>query len=169
MTTIPSIGWGPIAAFFVASAAIGVSAGYLAGQSGPDANVLAAVLPVVISGAGGALVVLHLKSRAPPTPRDYYITAFAVILFTMSLLAGSHTGRWARDYAETIAYEQSLEIRLKLERSRRETLIQFLQRCSRQEFVINRGRHALGLPPILTAVICAASRSSSSSRGESGT
>ena len=57
-----TLGRRTITVFFVAAASIGWTAGFLAGQSGPHANVLAAVLPVVISGAGGALVFLHLLS-----------------------------------------------------------------------------------------------------------
>ena len=85
-------GWIATTVFLVASASIGWTAGFLAGQSGPDAGVLAAVLPVVISGAGGALIMLLLKSPEPPAPQAYYVTGSAVILFTTTLLLGTQNG-----------------------------------------------------------------------------
>jgi len=148
------LGWRPITVFFLASASIGWAAGYLAGQSGPDASVLAAVLPVVISGAGGALVVLHLKSPEPPNALSYYVTGFAVIVFTTSLLAGAHVGRWLRNYTDEVGFQQARLLELKLAHSQREAHMQFLERCSRQEFIINRGRQALRLPPLATELIC---------------
>ena len=154
MATESPIGWRPAAVFFLASASIGWAAGYLAGQSGPDANVLAAVLPVVISGAGGALVFQHLRAAAPPTPSNYYLTGFAVIVFIYALLAGTQVGLWVRADGETVAYEQSLRIRHKLAQSQHEARMHYLERCSRQEFIINRGRQALGLPPLSSELIC---------------
>ena len=154
MPTESSIGWRPAVVFFLASASIGWGTGYLAGQSGPDANVLAAVLPVVVSGAGGALVFQHLRTAVPPEPADYYITGFAVIVFICALLAGSLTGLWVRTLSETAAYEQSLLIRYKLTQSQHEARMHYLERCSRQEFIINRGRQALGLPPLSSELIC---------------
>lgn len=149
-----SPGWLAVGIFFLASASIGWAAGYLAGQSGPDANVLAAVLPVVISGAGGALVFVHLKSPAPPTPVSYYITGFAVIVFTTSLLAGAHIGRWLRNYTDELEFQQALRMERAVALSQREARMQYLEQCSRHEFIINRGRETMGLPPLSTEQIC---------------
>ena len=148
------LGWRLITVFFLASASIGWAAGYLAGQSGPDANVLAAVLPVVISGAGGALVVLHLKSSEPPTPLSYYITCVAVIVFTSSLLVGAHIGRWLRNYTDEVEFYQAQQVEQAVARNQLEVRMQFLEQCSRQEFIVNHGRRALALPPLPTEVIC---------------
>ena len=154
MADVSPLGWCPITVFFVAAASIGWTAGYLAGQSGPDANVLAAVLPVVISGAGGALVVLHLRSPTPPTPVSYYITGFAVLVFTISLLVGSHVGRWLRDYTDEIGYYRVQEFENAAAPIRHAARMQYLERCSRDEYIINQGRRALGLPPLATELIC---------------
>ena len=112
------------------------------------------MLPVVVSGAGGALIFQHLRTAAPPTPAHYYITAIAVIVFISALLAGTQIGLWVKVYSETVAYEQSLLIRHKLAQSQQEVRMHYLERCSRQEFIINRGRLALGLPPLASELIC---------------
>lgn len=145
-----------VTVFFLASASIGWAAGYLAGQSGPDANVLAAVLPVVISGAGGALVFVHLKSPASRARGRYYITGAAVIVFITSLLAGAHIGRSLRNYTDEHELLHALQMERAVAGRQREARMQFLEQCSRDEFIINRGREAMGLPPLSTERVCGA-------------
>ena len=160
MTSDSSLGWRPIAVFLLAVASVGGTVGYLAGQSGPDAKVLAAVvLPIVISGAGSVLVTL-LKST-PETPLSYYITSFAIIVFITSLLAGAHIGHWSKDYADRIEQEEASEIQKKVIEFQKEIIeiqhkirTQYFQRCAREEYIINRGRQALELSPLPTEFIC---------------
>ena len=149
---------------WLASVSIGTATGLLAGQSGPDAHVLAAVLPVVISGAGGALVVLPLKRRQSS---DYVLTAISVILFTISLTIGAQVGRSMRADDETATYLERLKIKERIHKSQYEYQVEFLERCSKDELIINEGRKALGLGPVPDGLLCSSNAAPAFDMGRS--
>lgn len=134
----------------LAPASLGFTTGWLTGQSGPDATVLAAILPAVITGGGWALLAykiklqggtwnLALKHQGRAWNVEYAAISAMVVAFSVFLLVGAHTGRYVREVAEM----SKIEERWKL-----------AGECSRRQFLVNKGRKALGQDPLPTEVFC---------------
>ena len=76
-------------------AILGGATGWLAGQTGPDATVVAALLPVTVS-AGGVLFVLRRQGRDADN-RAWAFMSLCLILFSIALVAGVSAGKRDRD------------------------------------------------------------------------
>ena len=136
-------------ALLIASATLGGGVGWFVGQSGSDAMVLSAVLPMVLTG-GGFLVLL--RAAALSDFAQYIILILSMIFFVITLVIGSLVGNANRLNSE--------EERRKKELNRSiEFRIKFLEQCSADEYRINELRkRLLNLPPLSSEVFCGSQR-----------
>lgn len=126
--------------------ALGFVAGYMTGQSGPDATVLAAVVPAVIS-AGGVVVFSGLRAD---NRHVSIISSACLLFFSVALFLGVNTGVHIRKQAAELNARQAVEQEIAFHQRR----IQMLQLCSQQEFLLNKRRQESGLPPLPPEAIC---------------
>lgn len=137
-------------ALLSAPAALGFAVGLLTGQTGPDSTVVAAVLPVVLSVIGGALLVFKASTTDDGVPPAAILTSTSVVLFSTFVVVGVYIALFMADRA---AHTQILKNRLSFMEAvefRRETL----ERCSANQFVVNGGRATLGLAPLPAEAFC---------------
>ena len=132
-----------------ALAVLALTTGFLVGQAGSTATVLAAVMPIIIAGGGAAALGLSFSGggdsgqirRLPATMRP--AAALGVIIFSTTLLAGNYAGTsykvWTQNEARATA------IRLHLDR---------LKECILDEYTINTARRDISLPPLPPQAFC---------------
>lgn len=133
----------------VALGVLALTTGLLVGQTGADAAVLAAVLPIVVAGGGSAALGLAFRERAkngkaeelPASVRP--AAAAGVIVFSMMLLVGIYGGGLYRTWTQSAAYSEANSLRLER-----------LRRCTLEEVWINRIRTDLKLNPLPIHVVC---------------
>lgn len=121
--------------------AFGWVVGYFVGQSDSEAVILAAVLPVVLSGIG-MFFVLKSTTVGELDARIIMVSIF-IILFSGSLYGGSKEGKYDKGTAKTLNLQQALEARFG-----------YLQNCSVEELRINEFRKDLDLPLLESSVFC---------------
>ena len=124
----------------ISAAALGIVSGNLTGQSGPNAAVVAAVIPAVLSLAGGVVVAASIRSHN--TVSAVQATAFIVvfcILFTVALNG---------------AVEVRMEERDRVVKVAKETHFRELEKCSKVEYLINDNRKKLNLDVLPSEYFC---------------
>lgn len=156
-----SLGVFPTVLVFSAPVALGIATGLLTGQTGVDSTVVAAVLPAVLTGGGGALLAFKLKTDNDGWARDYLVASAAVVLFSISLVLGVYSALYINDRA---AYEQSTAATKEAIAAHelwRKHLVEdlvfrkkMIEQCSKNEALVNAGRRALALPPLPTDAFC---------------
>ncbi|MDE0371290.1 MAG: hypothetical protein OXI73_01910 [Rhodospirillales bacterium] len=133
-----------------ALAVLGLTSGFLVGQAGATADILAAVLPVVIVGGGAAALGISFANpttaenrpaRLPAAIRP--MAAYGVIIFSLALLTGNYGGTVYKVWTQNTARNNA--IHLHLER---------LDNCALDEYSVNAARHELGIPPLPSAAFC---------------
>lgn len=122
----------------VAFSLLGWIVGSLIGRSGVDPVVLSAVLPVLLTGAGGFFI---FKSEDKEGINSI-VLSLSVILFLSTLAFGiiSTVNAVRQEELRYIEYERELHY-------------EALQDCIQMELQINYAREQLGLPPLKTEVI----------------
>lgn len=119
--------------FFSATAVLGGVIGLFMGYGPPEAGLLAAILPVLLTSVGWAIFFIYKSQK-----QDISIVAnFSAIGFLISLVCFAYIG-----YNAYIAYKTSPE------RS------EFLLVCSYMEEGTNRFRKDIGLAPLKSEVFC---------------
>ena len=152
--------WGGLAVV-LAPLCLGGATGYLTGQTGPDATVVAALLPAVLTAGGAAVLALHVRQGANRLDLGFVVASLSVVLFSASLIAGVHAALVVNEFAayeeSRAAHEESLKARER-ERKRYADALDFrrqsLEQCSRNEALVNSGRKALGLAPLPSELFC---------------
>ena len=129
---------------------LGFAAGLLTGQTGADSTVVAAVLPALLTGIGGGLLALTLKTHNNDWAPNYVITSASIALFSVSLVAGVYLALYTKDI---VAYDDSIK-----QRHRYVDALAFrrrsLEQCSKNEYIVNTSRKALGLAPLSFENFC---------------
>ena len=141
-----------------APAALGFATGMLTGLTGTDSTVVAALLPVVLTGIGGALLAFKLKLNRQTWTREHLVASAAVVLFSVFLIGGVHSGLFFNsvDFERESARESARQrLRLKDDLELRKTM---LAECTRNEAKGNSARIQLGLPPLSPKAYCDVSR-----------
>lgn len=129
------------ALLLVAPAVYGGVCGIFVGESNEPAAILAAVLPVGLSGIG-ALV--FFKSANGSEQHDVRImVSLFLIMFSISLLLGAQQGWRAVDERDRDNLADAFMARFT-----------YLQDCSVEELKINEFREKLELPPLESSVFC---------------
>ena len=123
-----------------APAVFGWVVGYFVGQSDSKAVILAAVLPVALSGIG---MVFVFNSAAGREHDVRIMISLFMILFSASLYWGATIGKYDKGVAENSNFGQALEARFN-----------YLQDCSVAELKINSFRKNLALQPLENSVFC---------------
>ena len=152
--------WGT-ALVMVAPAFLGGAAGWLTGQTGADSTVVAAVLPAVLTGGGGALLAFKLKADSNGWQQELLVVCGFVVVFSTCLVAGTYAALAMEKKAaaeERRVAEEQAEVDRELYRKwfaedldfRRESLIQ----CAKNAGIVNSARKSFGLPPIAGDVVC---------------
>ena len=135
----------------ITSVALGLTVGWLTGLSGPDSTVIAAVLPVIISGAA-AVIVLKLKNGKD----SEHLARLCVLalLFSGSLYLGTTIGVFDRDRDAREALFGEIDTRQEYWEKRLPKLDIYLQACSEIEARVNHFREHEGLSPLKSEVFC---------------
>ena len=128
-----------------AAAILGFAVGHLTGLSGPDATVLAAVLPAILS-AGGA-VAAFLATRGYEGKHHTRVVSGLIVLFSVALLVGAHFGSWLRSTIQTQAFHEAAD-------AWQARHIKELKNCTILELRTNDRRAALDLPPLTISQVC---------------
>lgn len=115
--------------------------GKLTGASGPDAGVVAAITPVLISGVG-TIVIVAVGKGENKLGRLIFSTAF-VLCFFLFFEASMDTTAGQRQIR---ARENAIDVF-----NRR---IKMVEICSAQQARLNDGRGMLGLPPLEFETVC---------------
>ena len=134
----------------LAIASLGFLVGWLTGASGsneasaPHPQVVAAVVPVVITASG---LVLYYAALKFPEKLSRMAASFGLIIFCITIFIGVSLSTAALRY--TAAQDLSSVLKLK-------SLINssILEDCSKQEYRINKGRKELGLPDLPSEYFC---------------
>ena len=152
---------------------LGGATGLLTGQTGADSTVVAALLPVVLTGVGGALLAFKLKMDNSDWKPDFLIACGAVVAFSTALLIGLYAALFINAYAGYSEWRESLEGRIearKIERRLDAENLDFrrraLEECSRNEALVNAGRKVLGLGPLPWRAFCDVGQLNSQPVGE---
>ena len=129
---------------------LGAGAGWVTGITKADSTVVAAVLPAILTGAGGALLAFKLRKDHGEWLSELVNTCGAVIVFTLALVAAMHGG---------LTYKEAGEDRERA-RERKQFAIDLdfrrksLLRCSWNEAQVNATRKAAELAPLPAEVFC---------------
>lgn len=139
---------------YCAPAALGLATGMLTGLTGTDSTVVAALLPVVLTGIGGALLAFKLKLNRQTWTREHLVASAAVVLFSVFLIGGVHLGL----FFDSVGFEREStrqRLRMKDDLELRKTMLDV---CTRNEAKGNSARIQLGLPPLSPKAYCDVSR-----------
>ena len=133
-----------------APAFLGAAVGILTGQTGADATVVAALLPAVLTGIGGALLAFKLKKDDNRWARDYIVASTGIVVFSFFLISGM--------YAAFAINERATERIREIQRQRYAEDLDFraesLRRCSQNEAEVNARRVAALLDPLPAETFC---------------
>lgn len=138
----------------------GAATGYLTGQAGYDSDVLPAVLPVLVTGAGAAVVTYNLFNLGGNGRPSNIQTVIMVggILFAGFLIAGAELGTKFRGEAALKARVEAHALGLGLLENERAAALQrrieTLRTCSRMQFLINVERKQVGQAPLPVESFC---------------
>ncbi len=126
---------------FAISAGTGWLAGELTGASGPHSNVVAAVVPVLMSGIGGAIGFKAIWGRG-----DYTDLVLASAFAAVFLVVFRYALYSAVETRQNIANYKIQQIQ--------EKRMTYLENCSLEQLRLNDGREMLGLPPLKFETVC---------------
>lgn len=94
-----SAGKGAVALALTAPLVLGAVAEWWGGLTGADSAVVAAVVPAVLTGGGGALLAIHMRSNGTPWSEKFGFVAAGVIVLSLGLVAGMHGALVYKEYA----------------------------------------------------------------------
>ena len=135
----------------VAVASLGWIVGWFVGHSGSNSVVLAAVLPAVLS-VGGVLAVFRAEIQ---NGHDHsIIMSLAIIVFVLFLYVGSQLGNRDRKITTEESLNKTLKFQKESEWNNLEFQLSYLERCSNNEYYVNKTRAKLGLPSLDSEVFC---------------
>ena len=144
------MGFWNTALVYVAPVFLGGAAGWLTGQTEADSTVVAAVLPAVLTGGGGALLAFKLKRENNVWARDFLNACGFVVIFSVALVLSMHGALTVKDLAtdedretQRKRYAEDLDFR-------RESLLQ----CSWNEARVNSVRETAGLSALPPEAFC---------------
>ena len=147
----------------LAAVVLGFTVGALTGVSGPDATVLAAVLPVVLSAAGPAAVLV--ASKGDGGKRRTRAVSGLIVLFAVGLLVGVPSGAWYDEFTDTVkfneaqdrareAFNEAQERAQEARETARDRHPQDLRECTVLEYKVNAQRSEIKLPPLTISQVC---------------
>ena len=119
-----------------ATASLGLLVGWLTGMSGPAPDVVAAVVPVVVTASGMAI---YYGTRTKPDPVSQVMAGYAILLFCLTIMLGIAGASFLRNESA----EDAVSGRAR-----------YLAECSLEEYNINSGRKELGLPRLPSNYFC---------------
>lgn len=134
-----------------APAVFGWVVGKLVGQSNSEAVILAAVLPVVLSGIG---IVFAFNSTADRQHQIKIVASLFMILFSAFLYWGAQEGKYQKGLEEKDNLDKALEAKSAAQFNQRQARFNYLQNCSVAELKINSIREELDLKPLESSVFC---------------
>ena len=160
-----------LALITLAAATIGLAIGWSTGQAGFDSIVLAAVLPVMLTGIAGAAGAFFIRnagrwSERPGVlrPADFgQIMAPAVIVvsFSTAFILGTFVGAYLEKKGDNAAAREALVAATRLEQSRVARRYEYLVRCTNEFARLNRLREKanhvsseLDLEPLTIGQVC---------------
>lgn len=155
----------------LAAASIGLTIGWSTGQAGLDSDVLAAVLPVILTGvAGGAGLAVHkititrreVPGEAKDADRRLVILASGIVIaFSTAYLVGTIVGRKVSESAQTEKERGTLVEFVQAERDGISWRYDYLVRCTRKLARLNSirersnaERDGLNLEPLTFGQVC---------------
>lgn len=130
----------------LAIALLGILVGWLTGASGSNEasglhpQVVAAVVPVVITASG---LVLYYAALKFPEKLSRMAASCGLIIFCITILLGVSLSRFFLEF--TAVKDLSSVLRIKSS---------ILIECSQQEYLINKVRSDLGLPDLPSEYFC---------------
>ena len=119
-----------------ATTSLGLLVGWLTGMSGPAPDVVAAVVPVVVTASGMAI---YYGTRTKPDPVSQVMAGYAILLFCLTIMLGIAGASFLRNESA----EDAVSGRAR-----------YLAECSLEEYNINSGRKELGLPRLPSNYFC---------------
>lgn len=135
-----------------APAVFGWVAGFFVGQSDSQAVILAAVLPVVLSGIG---IVFAFRPTDNTQHHIRIVASLFMILFSVSLYFGAQEGKYRKGLEEKDNLNKALKAKSAAQLNQRQARFDYLQNCSDAELKINEFRkELLKLPPLESSVFC---------------
>lgn len=147
-------------------AALGGAVGWLSGWSGPDSQVLAAMLPAILSVVGGVIGAFAFREpEVAQRMRHLQLGGIALLVFSVSLGAGAYLGSLARSEAQERSYLKAQKVKATEEKNKRQGRLEWqkfalelyqkrLQACAVTEVLINDSRQMLDLPKLGPQEIC---------------
>lgn len=128
-----------------APAVFGWVVGRFVGESNSEAVILAAVLPVVLSGIG---IVFVFNAATNKEHQTRIVASLFMILFSTFLFWGAQEGNYQK------ALKVKLAAKLAAQLNQPEARFDYLQNCSVAELRVNTLRENLSLPPLESSVFC---------------
>lgn len=135
---------------------LAATSGFLVGQASNNANLLAAVLPLVIAGGGAAALGLNYRDGAPASlpPFTQFFAACGVIVFSVAFLLGSHVGVSYKDWTQEDSRARALKLQEDSHARALRLHAERLYDCGILEVRTNDTRQKLGLEPLPTSAFC---------------
>lgn len=142
-------GW-PLIFIIFAPISLGMAVGMLAGLTEADPTVIAAIIPALLAGVGGALFVFKTRGDDNQSSPELRRVCFAVTVFSVSLMAG---------------FQLQVYFQQKEERDKRNEQREYFKRdlsfhravltlCSDTEAYINTRRANANLAPLPSEMFC---------------
>lgn len=145
-------------ALFFGLATLGSTVGFLSGSSGPDATVLAALLPAVLSILGGGAAAAVVVKQAVARNELLLTSGIGIAIFSATLMIGSYFGSNHEANVRSAAYADAYNANQALRQIRQwRDLTDYhrrLDQCMHVEIRLNDTRKKLNLPPLSPAQIC---------------
>ena len=129
---------------------LGAAAGWVTGLTGTDSTVVAAVLPALLTGGGGALLAIKLRRENDGWAREFLYTCSFVVIFAIFFVPSIHGALIYQDKA----MERQREIQRKHHAQDIDFRMKSLLRCSENEVHVNEKRKADNLAPLPPEAFC---------------
>lgn len=130
--------------------ALGAAAGWVTGLTGTNPTVVAAVLPALLTGGGGALLAIKLRRENDGWAREFLYTCSFVVIFAISFVPSMHGALVYR----AVAMEGQREIQRRHHAEDVDFRMKSLLRCSENEVRVNEKRKADNLVPLPPEAFC---------------
>ena len=135
--------------------ALGAAAGWVTGLTETNSAVVAAVLPVVLTGVGGALLAFKLREGKGAWTEEAANTSGFVVLFTIALVLSLHGGLVYKESAEDRQRERERETMRTHLAEDIDFRMSILLKCAKNESIVNAVRKEAGQTPLPFETICA--------------
>lgn len=159
--------------FFLACGVVGFETGWLAGWSGPDASVLAAVLPVILGAFISSVGILAARAMSQDVKKKSEMLLWPMLLLSTAAIVFTAMLQSGVGLASGGLEGENLEIReeaLALETAQRKAeahaaqeqlglVYAYISSCTEVWSTINRVRHSARLEPLTISQVCVALRS----------